>query len=888
MSDACDNNCVTPADFPRSIFNRPGLERIDYRIGGYGDLLAAMLDGINQEPILRAWTHRAPDDPAIALLEGAAVVGDILTFYQQLYANEAYLRTARWRESIGDLVRLLGYRLAPGLGGQATFAFSVRGEQPIPIPAGFPLKAQVTGLDSPAVFETSVESTAVPGLSKFNLYRPFTYPLFGTAVTLLTLPSADLQAAGLKLEPKDRLMLLDTDASATTRHQIVIVKKVETQADRTHITIEGSYSAGNGLAAVKAYKLGKTYRHFGHNAPPQVTKINGSSVTQVNISYERSPNGLTTSDSTTTIAPPISPTQIPLDQPVDGLAVGSTVLIEGANQGSAVVARKITAIRAASLTWGALTGATTLLSVDQKWEANYNPPVFIGGGTYSYSYSIYFFTDIRQLAIHETAGPALTLRPAPVPDPAADGSSLMFFGPEADYQQLRQRKLALLRPDGKLFETVANLPPDALRARAAGPAAFRPISLAPPLQADFSLADFPLDGPTVSVYGNLVEATQGKTESSTVLGSGDARQPFQQFKLPKAPLTYLIQPGSTPPQAPELQIWVENRRWQRVDSLFGQAPTAAVYIVREDLQGDSWVQFGDGLTGRRLPSGIANVSAKYRTGTGAYGGLKPETTVQAAAKLDQLDKVYLPGIASGGAGPESGDNARQAAPGKLQSLDRLVSLQDFESEALAIPGVAKVKALWGLVDSIPGVVLTVLMETGRAQELAQVRAALAKTNRCRGPQRYPVHVVAGQRLYIWLSADVAFDPTYAPEQVTQAVQAALGASLPLPAGQSASRQPPGKGLFALNQRAFGEPEYATRIAGVIQAVPGVQWTQVKQLSVLGEADDPAALDPVALRLRRFLWLRAPAVLPCDSGHILSLYAAHARLNPVSLPATEVC
>ena len=44
---------------------------------------------------LAHWTHREPDDPGIALLEVGAVLGDILTFYQELYANEAYLRTAQ-------------------------------------------------------------------------------------------------------------------------------------------------------------------------------------------------------------------------------------------------------------------------------------------------------------------------------------------------------------------------------------------------------------------------------------------------------------------------------------------------------------------------------------------------------------------------------------------------------------------------------------------------------------------------------------------------------------------------------------------------------------------------------------------------------------------------
>ncbi len=47
-------------------------------------------------------------------------------------------------------------------------------------------------------------------------------------------------------------------------------------------------------------------------------------------------------------------------------------------------------------------------------------------------------------------------------------------------------------------------------------------------------ADFPNENPTVIVHGNLVAATQGKAERESPLGNGDARQVFQNFKLPKA------------------------------------------------------------------------------------------------------------------------------------------------------------------------------------------------------------------------------------------------------------------------------------------------------------------------------------------------------------------
>ena len=172
----CRNDCTEPSVFPKQLKNRPGLTHIDYRIGSYGDIREFLLRRLDHEPRLAAWTHRQADDPGIALLEGAAILGDILTFYQDLYANEAYLRTAKWRDSIGDLVRLLGYHLSPGIGGKATFAFGVKGSTSVVIPANFPIKAQLEGADKPVDFETTRKFIAEPALSQFSLYRPFDYP----------------------------------------------------------------------------------------------------------------------------------------------------------------------------------------------------------------------------------------------------------------------------------------------------------------------------------------------------------------------------------------------------------------------------------------------------------------------------------------------------------------------------------------------------------------------------------------------------------------------------------------------------------------------------------------------------------------------------------------
>jgi len=360
------------------------------------------------------------------------------------------------------------------------------------------------------------------------------------------------------------------------------------------------------------------------------------------------------------------------------------------------------------------------------------------------------------------------------------------------------------------------------------------------------------------------------------IGTGDSRQTFQTFKVPKAPLTYLISQGNTPPETPELQIYVNQSLWKLVPTFFDHRSDEQIYIVREDAAGDTWVQFGDGKTGARLPSGVTNVTAKYRTGTGVYGPLKPEKKVQGGARVDGLDKIQMPGVSAGGSVPEDGDNAREAAPAKFQSLDRLVSLSDFESEALAISGVTRATSSWQIHDNVPAVVITILMESGREQEISAVEEVIAGYNLCRGPHRFPVIVREGRLLYVSVNITYALDPGNREDVVTTAIQQALGATAI--DSQTSTSGTGCRGLFSVRRRRFGEHEYAKTIAGTIQNVAGVVWVEVNSFALLGEAFDPEfdpdglPIDPATIALPA-----TPAFnekVACDSLHILALHSKH--------------
>lgn len=882
MSEELTNDCVAPETFPRRPNNRPALPHIAYRIGEYGDIRDFLLRQVNRAPELKAWTHRGADDPAVALLEGAAVVADILTFYQEHYANEAYLRTAQWRESIANLVRLLGYRLSPGLSGSGKFAFEVKGSSTVTVPAGYPLKAELDEVGDPVEFETSAALTAYPHLSRFSLYRPRKYaPGLSGGATSLEIASAGgaTDAAGLEavgLKPGEKLLLIadepswtntDTDTlSQQQTPQLVKIKAVTLTLGRCIVELEKPILetwSGN----VTAYRVNRTFRHFGFNAPNKVhtSVIESGKVAGMKESgtlFPRHTSGLC-SETSSSVALPAD--FVPLDQELTDLTPNTTLLWQGPIDYSGmnyplIVARKISKISAGPISFGDLQGASSFVTLNKAIVTNGDPALP--------------YVDIREIRLHEATSPALVVRRLSKPASGAltAVNQLSFFGTAEAAAALENRTLLLEAEDGRTAEvTVQQI--SSVASLAADEEGMRPLILSTVL-SDFSREDFDETEPTVSVFGNVVDATQGKTQTEVVLGNGDNRETFQTFKLPKAPLAYFNVASATPPAVPELTVYVEKRAWTRVDSFFGREPMEEIYLVRQDAKGDSYLQFGDGLTGARLPSGLKNVTAVYRVGSGAHGSLKVDTKVQPGSRLVNLEKVQLPGVIAGGSDPEDGEKARTAAPAKLQSLGRIVSISDYEAETLTLAGVTKAAAKWDLTFGLPSVVLTVLLAAGRADEYDAVKLAILAAQRSRGSDRHSVVVRQAFLRYLYLDVEYSYDPTYQQDEIEAALRLALGF-----ADTEADEIAAAKGLFALELRKLGDPEYATRIEGALQNVAGVVWCKVTALGLLGAAAT-AVEDPTELTL-------PPEPKPlatyaaCLSNELLQLDRSHLNLSAVA-------
>lgn len=89
---------------------------IDYLAKDYASFRQALLDLIPS--IIPNWQERHEADLGIALVELFAHVGDQLSYYQDAVANEAYLETARQRESVKRHARLIDYLMHDGASAQ--------------------------------------------------------------------------------------------------------------------------------------------------------------------------------------------------------------------------------------------------------------------------------------------------------------------------------------------------------------------------------------------------------------------------------------------------------------------------------------------------------------------------------------------------------------------------------------------------------------------------------------------------------------------------------------------------------------------------------------------------------------------------------------------------
>ncbi len=187
---------------PEVIANRPALSSIAYRAGRYSTFNASMLAALSDPafPALAPLRTRDPGDFSIALLDAWAVALDILTFYQERFANEAYLRTAADQRSVFELARLVGYVPSPGVAASAVLAFTLSSAPGSPgtvlIPAGSRVQSVPGPGQTPQIFETSADLAAQIGWNALPAKTTIPWQLAGSDTSTWITGTANNISAG--------------------------------------------------------------------------------------------------------------------------------------------------------------------------------------------------------------------------------------------------------------------------------------------------------------------------------------------------------------------------------------------------------------------------------------------------------------------------------------------------------------------------------------------------------------------------------------------------------------------------------------------------------------------------------------------------------------------
>lgn len=851
---------------PLEIYNRPGLSAIGYRIGTQPLFKRTMLDRLSPErkagdppSPLSGLAARGDTDMSIALLDAWAVVSDVVTFYQERIANESYVRTATESRSLTQLGRLVGYEPRSGVAATTFLAFSLN--QPPLIPSigvpGLPaMPASLVAIGGPAgltvsTLDVGIKIQSVPGPGE-------------QAQTFETVESIAVRADWNQLRPRltqphpvdsrlDRLVFNGLDSRLKAGDYLLMMhgasknvrQILEVRADNalqtTSVTLEPGDSPPPSWPDPSAVVI--------PNGFPEETlrPLNDQTVTDLIVNT----GAVWRQEDVVAFA-------LIQKWPIDDLEVAINRVVDGRWNGPAVIAFRGRAplFGHNAPKWASL---PDILTHDQVYFRRDGNGKSIGFELVPAAYKAPGWDNPLASAMTpwidlDNVYPAIAPKSWVVLMTPGNAPNSRFPVRVQSTQELTRADFTIsakvtrlgladngttftLRDTTALFQsealTLGRLPVSGSLARQGVVLARAELSLksgqkiiltgqradasgvtgselltiaSASLVGGFTVLKFERELAysyileSVTINANVALATHGETVRE-VLGSGDASQTFQRFRLKQPPLTYVPTTGAGGAES-TLEVRVNDVLWHRTPTLYGRGPHDQIYVLRARSGGDTTVEFGDGVTGARLPSGQDNVRALYRKGLGAAGSVKAGSLSSLLTRPPGVKDATNPLAATGGDDPESVESARRNLAVTILTLDRIVSLQDFEDFARAFTGVAKAMATWTWDGQRRGVMVTIAGPGGAVADaafLSRLRSAM----RAAGDPSVSIRLTSYRPSPFKLAARVECDPDYLPAKVAADVESALRAA------------------YAFDTREFGQAVLTSEVITIIQNVQGV-------------------------------------------------------------------
>lgn len=331
---------------------------------------------------------------------------------------------------------------------------------------------------------------------------------------------------------------------------------------------------------------------------------------------------------------------------------------------------------------------------------------------------------------------------------------------------------------------------------------------------------------TVTVYANVVAATQGETRTE-ILGSGDAGKPNQSFPIRQAnqdhPITAL--PADNPAGFTDaLDVSVSGVRWQPTEALAAAAEHDHVYRAVVEADKSVQIHFGDGMHGARPQAGAANITARVRVGAGGCGNVVAGQITELAMRPLGVSAVVNPIAASGGTDGDDADTARGSTPLGMFALDRVISVRDYEDLTRSRVGIGKAKA-GKLFDGSRRVVHVTIAGVGDVpiDPVSGLFTALEDALTDYGDVAEPVRVDVRALILLVMRAGINVAPDHSWELVEPAIRAAL------------------HDTFSFTRRDLAQDAYLSEAVAAAQSVPGVDYVDVDVFHGI-----PGSVTPVEL------------------------------------------
>jgi len=838
---------------PTKIDNPPGLSAVAYRMGTFAQFKRTMLARLSK--LVPDMKTRQDNDFSIALLDAWAVLSDVLTFYQERIAQESYLRTATERFSLIQLSRLIGYRLRPGVAANAYLAFILETADGSPAITTVDIGTKVQSLpgpgETPQTFET-IEK--IEARTQWNSIRPKRYVSQKVSVDM---QSVLLKGTSTNLKTGDPLLIVESIQAGNIASRIRRIRDVlpDTQARQTTVVLETNTRPRTKLLKPKfemteippvtkpAKFKDKTMDLMIGNRTLRRDEVKTLAITRglsersvldaikerMNFDKLKVPSGETgvfafrvranlfgynAPPEETRKASAQKPNEIYLDSVYNTIRPNSWVLLVQPDPDGVPV--WLTDAFETGTSAGKISGKSTQLILESEPEAD---------------------TDIRTTTVYAQSE-SLVLADLPDPQDVIEKTRVIVL--DDIYEGLERGQTIILT------DASADSPSETISETAV----LEDIVDQP--EPQLILSNELINSyrkSTVLINANVAAATHGESKSE-VLGSGDASKQNQRFVLKQFPLTHITSSTSSGAQS-TLQIRVDDLLWKEVQSLYGCGPRERVFVTSTEDDGKTYVEFGDGRRGVRPATGRENIKATYRKGIGMEGIVQVDQLTLLMTRALGVKSVTNPSAASGAQDPEILEDARQNAPLKILTLDRIVSLQDYEDFARAFSGIAKASAVWAWSGGQKSVVVTIAGPDGKQiDRKSRTYKNLLTQLRESGDPFVSLRLEPYRPVLFKIKGGVKIDPSYLEDRVLADARTEL------------------LRRYSFDVREFGQGMSLSEVFGVMQRIPGVTAVFIDELYRYGEPTARSNLIGAALpRTENGSQLQGAELLTIDPGSL---------------------